>query len=301
MSPVLRRNRLSGFTLIELLVVIAIIAILMGLLLSSVQRVREAGNRIQCANNLKQIGLAQHLYHDQRGKLTPSRMYNGYGPSWAWEILPNLEQQNLYKLWDSGQPFMQKNSGQLTDGALSAIPIYFCPTRRTAEGQIVQPMQQREGCIYRDNIRGAPGDYAVNIGTSGADVDIWVDDSTLLQSNGAFQAFRGLRFTDIRDGTSNTLLIGEKHIPLERYGYWPWDCSIYDGHNPLCNTRAAGPNFPLASDWEDEGWKFGSYHPGLCQFVFVDGGVRIIQNDIDPVTFGLLSQRNDGQVIPAYQ
>ena len=80
----------------------------------------------------------------------------------------------------------------------------------------------------------------------------------------------------------------------------PWDCGIYDGHNPACSTRAAGVAFPLARQANDPGWKFGSHHPGLCQFVFCDGSVHSLATSIDPVVLGLLSQCNDGLVIPDY-
>jgi Protein of unknown function (DUF1559) len=118
--------------------------------------------------------------------------------------------------------------------------------------------------------------------------------------NGAFQAVTGVRFADITDGLTNTLLIGEKHIPSAMLQLAPWDCGMYDGHNPSCNTRAAGPLFPLAAADDDLGWKFGSRHPGICQFVLGDGSVRPLYTSIDPVIFGLLAQRNDGQSIPSY-
>jgi prepilin-type processing-associated H-X9-DG protein len=96
------------------------------------------------------------------------------------------------------------------------------------------------------------------------------------------------------------LLVGEKHVPFGFEGASPWDCGIYDGHNPACNTRAAGPDFPIAVSRNDPGWKFGSHHPGQCPFVFGDGSVRFLVNSIDPYVLGLLAQRNDGQAIQDY-
>ena len=116
----------TAFTLIELLVVIAIIAILVGLTMPALQQAREAANRISCANNLKQMGLANHLYHDAHLRLPPSRM-SGEGPSWAWLILPNLEQNNLYSKWDQ----RKMNFGEFAALNIpAAVSLYFCPSRR---------------------------------------------------------------------------------------------------------------------------------------------------------------------------
>jgi hypothetical protein len=144
------------------------------------------------------------------------------------------------------------------------------------------------------------GDYAACIGTTGFDYNITMPDGAIIKQNGTFQAVQGIRFAEILDGQSNTLLIGEKHVPPAMIGTPPWDCGIYDGRNPVCNTRAAGPLFPIAASDDDLGWKFGSQHPALCQFVFADGSVHALYSSIDPVVLGLLAQRNDQQLIPSY-
>jgi hypothetical protein len=99
---------------------------------------------------------------------------------------------------------------------------------------------------------------------------------------------------------SNTLLVGEKHIPLGEFGVGWWDCSTFNGDYFACSTRSAGPSYPLAKDVWDTGWKFGSYHPGICQFCMADGSVRSLRVDIDPTILGWLAQRNDGHVIPDF-
>jgi prepilin-type N-terminal cleavage/methylation domain-containing protein/prepilin-type processing-associated H-X9-DG protein len=298
----------SGFTLIELLVVIAIIGVLIGLTLPAVQAAREAASRIRCANNLKQIGLAMHLYRDQFGRLPPSRLAQREGPTWAWLILPQLEQDNLYRLWSRGWPYPGIAPGkpitladleQAGEILSTPVPIFNCPSFRSSGDAVSTAFNQGVGCLLTEGPAGSVGDYAASIGTTGFDSTVSLSGETIPQ-NGAFRAFKGVRFDEITDGLSNTLLVGEKHVPRGLETIFPWDCGLYDGHNPVCNTHAAGPVFPIAIRGNDDGLKFGSRHPHLCQFVFCDGSVQALSTSIDPVTLGLLAQRDDGRVIPDY-
>jgi len=144
-----------GFTLIELLVVIAIISILIGLTMPAVQAAREAASRTSCANNLKQIGLAMHVYADQFGRLPPSRLAQAEGPSWAWLILPQLEQDNLYKLWPPGWPYpgiapnkpITPARVELSVNILSTtVPTFFCPSFRSpTAGDVNESFAQDPG------------------------------------------------------------------------------------------------------------------------------------------------------------
>jgi hypothetical protein len=112
----------------------------------------------------------------------------------------------------------------------------------------------------------------------------------------------GNPFSALTDGLSNTLLAGEKHVPLNQFGKGWYDNAYYNGDYPLSTLRAAGPGLPLAQGPNDTitGWVFGSWHQGICPFVFCDGSVRTLRNSTNPSVLGLLACRNDGQPIPDY-
>jgi len=328
--PFIRRR--SGFTLIELLVVIAIIALLIGLLLPAVQKVREAASRATCANNLKQMGIACQNYASVHGGfLPPSRSLLSYpselpellngayeepdgdedaGPAWSVYLLPYLEQQNLYNQWKLqydpngalgvGNGYGVAYASQSVDARQGLVPIYYCPSRRTTTTAPIFSAQFSDG--FGTHPPGGLGDYAACIGTTGGDnlVNATVDK----MSDGCFELGvngRGVRIQQITDGTSNTLMIGEKHVQMGKFGLNNNDCSIFDGMNFLCNCRSAGTNFLLADSINDTAWKFGSYHTGLVQFVFADGSVRSLPTSISPTTLGLLAGRSDNQPIPAWE
>jgi prepilin-type N-terminal cleavage/methylation domain-containing protein len=160
------RDHRRAFTLIELLAVMAIISVLIGLLLPAVQKVREAANRLSCANNLHQIGLAMHHYHGIHGSL-PGNKLGGGKATWAVLILPQMEQDNLYSQWDTGKSYVLQSAAARQAG----VPNYFCPSRRTARtAGLSLAGDTPDGLIGGRHYPGALADYAVCVDTSGHDV-----------------------------------------------------------------------------------------------------------------------------------
>ena len=292
-----------GFTLVELLVVIAIIGILVALLLPAVQAARESARRTECANHLKQMGLAVHKFADVNKTLPSSRL----GPqhaTWFVQIMPYVEQSNLFAMWNiSNTYYVQTTAAQTTSAA-----IYLCPSRRSAMlssqfeiSSTGQPDAQQHP--------GALGDYACNGGQfAGAIVDdplcrgAMCQASSQLVNSQIVNSTPQTRLADFLDGTSHTFLIGEKHVPLSKFGQsgpsWG-DGAIYNGDFPRNFSRIAGnPKFNLGQgpDDLDGPWhcKFGSYHPTVCQFVFTDGHLSALSNNTDIEILNRLAVRNDG-------
>jgi prepilin-type N-terminal cleavage/methylation domain-containing protein len=292
------RHARRAFTLIELLVVIAIIAILIGLLLPAVQKVREAAARLQCQNNLKQIGLAMHNYHDTH-KAFPVGYYDptpwpqlDNGPGWGWGafLLPYLEQDNLYRRinfnLDVGDP---ANAAART----TFLPIYFCPS----DDQLITFTITDSGS---NSWQVAQGSYVACNGNDG------VDDFTTPPHTGPFvRAVKGYRIGDIPDGLSNTMFVGDR---TSRLSYSTWVGGPTGALNPflqapgnfgaevtllMCHAGPTGPNTPGVFDADST----SSPHLTGVPFVFGDGSVHYLSNSIDITVWMALATRAGGEPV----
>jgi prepilin-type N-terminal cleavage/methylation domain-containing protein/prepilin-type processing-associated H-X9-DG protein len=288
-----RRPARAGFTLVELLVVIAIIGVLVGLLLPAVQKIREAANRMRCANNLKQIGLAFHNHHSTLGYFptggwyawTPPTYVNGQPlvgraqqAGWGFQILPYIEAEAT---WRGGSATTDAQRAVVAIGTTNRL--FFCPSRRP-------PQTVTYGDGYLPHLTGGKITHAL--------CDYAASNK---EGTGAVQQFNPLAIKDITDGTSNTLLIGDKRMNRALLGRkQPDDDQGYtDGFNNDVIRKTKLPPQPDFFGIGDGGGLFGSSHSGVVNFVFADGSLHALSYSIPAKTFQLLGQKDDGQSIPA--
>ena len=280
-----------GFTLIELLAVIAVIGILMALLFPAVQAAREAARRLQCRNNLRQVALALHAYHDRSGSFPPLSVVNRNGPEpkgwWSWRvrILPELEQQSLYQnidlredVWDNAHKYLPYTSQKITVFQCASDPnvgLIYESSDVVPDGE-AYALASYYGC--RGSTRGLPGD-------------------------GVFPATnRAVRLRDVIDGTSKTFLVGER--PADSAAEWGWwaagtgldDEGLGDHVLDADERFHAGDLHNTSEDLEH----FWSAHPGGAHFVMCDGSVHFLPYTIDDRIFKALASRNGGEIISDY-
>jgi prepilin-type N-terminal cleavage/methylation domain-containing protein/prepilin-type processing-associated H-X9-DG protein len=316
----LRKNRnhcRRGFTLVELLVVIAIIGVLVALLLPAIQAAREAARRSQCANNLKQLGLAVQMHHDAKKAFPTGRnATDTRSVSWAYYCLPYMEQQTMFTAYQRGLEVFEPGNAMTFR---TPVPTFFCPSRRgpvadsdfdNNDGAATVPPEAAQ--------KAAPGDYAANAG----DEDFNGDAERLPSGLGAVgdnfdPVDTGPIFTrskinerQVTDGLSNTFAVGEKYIATAvEEGITPpapgledpffGDSAIFAGDSRQTIMRATDDGFPNRSTPDDDDNKrFGSEHNEQCQFVFLDGSVRPISYTIDIGILEALSCIGDDVAIP---
>jgi prepilin-type N-terminal cleavage/methylation domain-containing protein len=333
----MRKSGGRGFTLVELLVVIAIIGILVALLLPAIQAAREAARRAECTNNLRQIGIAIHNYHDTFKRIPSSRRTFDY-ITWAAELWPFIEEGDVAAAWDRTRTYYDQEERVRT----IQVSIYLCPTRRSPPA-VSLTGDNDQGNVAGENVPGALADYACNTGdTPGSSINASENDNTYEPLNdpkvaptGPFRycqvgddaepvhyqpgvtdlsaiplAFK-VQFKHITDGLSNTAFVGEKHVPVPGAQDWfghikAKDNSVYNPDFWSSIGRKGGKDRPLAdpTDGSQGGAElttynknFGSWHSGICQFVFGDGSVHALSNDIDEYMLGHICNIADGQVV----
>jgi prepilin-type N-terminal cleavage/methylation domain-containing protein/prepilin-type processing-associated H-X9-DG protein len=315
-----------GFTLIELLVVIAIIAILIGLLLPAVQKVRDAAARMKCQSNLKQLGLALHNYHDVNNKLPPGAEAAVFpkpnptgntttfaGTTWLVYILPYVEQDPLYKLYNFGAAY--NNAANLAVGNVK-VPVYLCPsggittsgngsevangtTNATTHYYGIMGPNARTTDPFTLSINGITYSYRVGGATGNG---AYACNGMLQQyqdASGSITTGYTVKLTTVTDGLSNTLMIGERSVspPGNLNDYRSWVRGNNGGSGATKNIAYPinSTNYNGSNNFNDI--SMGSTHTNGANFGMGDGSVRFLTQNIDMTVYMMSSTMKDGEVV----
>ncbi|WP_417749419.1 DUF1559 domain-containing protein [Rosistilla oblonga] len=310
----------SAFTLVELLVVIAIIGILVGLLLPAVQQAREAARRMQCSNNLKQMGLAMHNYHDVHGCFPAGFYRRSYsystfsGPGWGWGtmILPQIEENNRYEALQVNNQFASDDP-TILEFSQPLVSAFVCPSAPASEDLNPEfKNSSSEPSHGLSTYKGVFGDLNTQYNYSGDDCSYY-QGSCIKGGNGIFSANSSTKFRDVTDGTTHTVMIGEVPFGANGTRNSSGDLIQYRGavwigvttggassnvatHQTLRGVTASGSQSSLYGINGSSSYAFGSHHPGGAQFVVSDGSTRFFSETMDGVTINRIANKEDGEV-----
>lgn len=308
-------KRVHGFTLIELLVVIAIIGTLVALLLPAVQQAREAARRSQCSNNLKQLSLAFHNYHDVNNRFMPGGgMQNSsacrYATGWVPRLFPYLEQQAWPDSLDALSPnFLSSqcpyNTTSYTGNPLfKSVPVFLCPSSDIGDLTTyasTSTARTQGNLHYRAN----SGSYDVELDTASSDINQQYSKS------GVIYPRSNVGFRDILDGTSNTILLGESSsmtnwptaMTTGFFTILPWTLGSYSyASNGWLTADHKTLLYPVnySGTFNYNTTPFGSMHPGGAMFVICDGSVRFLSESMDLGVLKSLSTKSQGETTSAF-
>ncbi|MGE0759677.1 MAG: DUF1559 domain-containing protein [Pirellulaceae bacterium] len=273
-----------GFTLVELLVVIAIIGVLVSLLLPAVQSAREAARRMSCSNNLKQLGIALHNYHDTNQKF-PSNSFDSNQLGWTVRILPFIENQNLFEKFDFTKLY---NVAPNYDLGLTSVSTLLCPSSKSPRASLSNGGEAINGVgTFTTHFYGVMGPKGTNSRTG--QTYPWTNAGSHggFAGSGFFNLTTTRNFAHITDGTSNTFALAEiswddRRGLRTRYRLWPRGHRTNDWN--ACSKNLANQiNTDQTAVFNDQ--SFGSNHPGGCHFLMADASVQFVSQTIDFATY----------------